>query len=167
MEYGKLVFDRYSCRKLTDAPVEQEKIDYIIRCATSAPTAVNYQPVRIWVAKSDEAKRSIAESTRFTFGAGVFMVVGAKDDGAWVRPADSENFAVVDASIVATQLMLAIHDCGLRSTWVGKFDPQVLKASFPEMNDYNLIAIFPIGYPASDAEPSDRHSQRKDIVAEI
>lgn len=28
MEYGKLVFDRYSCRKLTDAPVEQEKIDY-------------------------------------------------------------------------------------------------------------------------------------------
>ena len=55
MEYGKLVLDRYSCRKLTDAPVEQEKIDYIIRCATSAPTAVNYQPVRIWVAKSDEA----------------------------------------------------------------------------------------------------------------
>lgn len=167
MEYGKLVLDRYSCRKLTDAPVEQEKIDYIIRCATSAPTAVNYQPVRIWVAKSDEAKRSIAESTRFTFGAGVFMVVGAKADGAWVRPADSENFAVVDASIVATQLMLAIHDCGLRSTWVGKFDPQVLKVAFPEMKDYNLIAIFPIGYPAPDAEPSDRHSQRKDIVAEI
>ena len=167
MEYGKLVLDRYSCRKLTDAPVEQEKIDYIIRCATSAPTAVNYQPVRIWVAKSDEARQRIADATNFTFGAGRFMVVGAKADSAWVRPADSENFAVVDASIVATQLMLAIHDCGLRSTWVGKFDPQVLKDAYPEMNDYNLIAIFPIGYPAADAVPSDRHSQRKSVVSEI
>ncbi len=167
MEYGKLVFDRYSCRKLTDAPVEKEKIDYIIRCATSAPTAVNYQPVHIWVVKNEEACKRIADATRFTFGAGLFMVVGAKADGAWVRPADSQNFAVVDASIVATQLMLAIHDCGLRSTWVGKFEPQVLKDAFPEMNDYNLVAIFPIGYPAEDAEPSDRHSLRKSLVSEI
>ena len=28
--------------------------------------------------------------------------------------------------------------------------------------DYDLVALFPIGYPADDAEPSERHAERKD-----
>ena len=29
------------------------------------------------------------------------------------------------------------------------------------MNDYNLIAIFPVGYPEEDAKPSHLHTTRK------
>ena len=33
------------------------------------------------------------------------------------------------------------------------------------MADYELVAIFPVGYAAEDAAPSARHSERKGIEA--
>ena len=56
------------------------------------------------------------------------------------------NYADVDASIVATHIMLAIHDEGLGSTWCGHFDQAKVKELFPETEKYNLIAMFPVGY---------------------
>ena len=81
-----------------------------------------------------------------------------------MRPYDGRNFADVDASIVATYIMLAIHNEGLRSTWVGHFDADKLKGFFPQMADYDLIAIFPIGYATEKGVPSPRHTQRKPAV---
>ena len=31
------------------------------------------------------------------------------------------------------------------------------------MADYELVAIFPVGYPAEDAKPSARHAERAGI----
>ena len=62
---------------------------------------------------------------------------------------------------MATHLMLAVADAGLGTTWVGNFDAPKLKALCPEMADYELVAIFPVGVPAAGAAPSPRHSQRK------
>ena len=56
MEFLKLAHERYSCRSLSSAPVEQEKIDRILEAALAAPTAKNQQPFRIWVLRSAEAK---------------------------------------------------------------------------------------------------------------
>ena len=66
-------------------------------------------------------------------------------------------------SIVATQMMLEITELGLGTTWVGHFDEPLLKEEFPEMKDYELIAIFPVGYPAEDAKPAERHSIRRSV----
>ena len=60
-------------------------------------------------------------------------------------------------------MMLKIHDLGLGSTWVGAFDAPKVKELFPEMADYELVAIFPVGYLASDAKPSPRHELRREI----
>ena len=166
MEFLQLTKERYSCRMLTDKPVEQEKIDKIIECANLAPTAVNKQPFKLWLMQSEKAVENIKKVTTYTFGANLFLVVGGNPSESWVRSFDNRNFADVDASIVATQIMLAVHDLGLASTWVGKFDAPLLKNIYPEMSDYDLVAIFPIGYPSDNAEPSPRHCQRKN-VAEI
>ena len=63
---------------------------------------------------------------------------------------------------MATQMMLEIQDLGLGTTWVGHFDAPHLKNLYPEMEPYGLIAIFPVGYPAEDAEPAVHHGIRKD-----
>ena len=60
--------------------------------------------------------------------------------------------------------MLAIHNEGLRSTWVGHFDVPKLKKAFPAMADYDLIALFPVGYPTEKGLPSPRHPQRKNAT---
>ena len=115
-----------------------------------------------WVIQSEEAVNAVNEITPYMFGTKVALVVGADEKPAWVRKYDKKNFADVDAAIVATQLMLAIHAEGLETTWIGHFDAPALKEKFPEMAEYNLIAIFPIGYAAEDAVPSPLHEKKKD-----
>ena len=158
MEFNELIQERFSCRALSDAELPHAAMDRIIEAARVAPTAVNKQPFKIWAIESPEARAKIAETTNYTFGAGVFLVVGGKREEAWIRPYDGRNFADVDAAIVATHIMLAIHNEGLRSTWVGHFDAPKLKETFPQMADYDLIAIFPIGYATEKGVPSPRHT---------
>ena len=164
MRFNELARKRYSCRKLAARPVEEEKLDAIIEAGILAPTAVNKQPFRIWVAKSPEAVKAIGETTPYTFGAEVFLVVGAKREEAWVRRADGANFADVDATIVATHLMLAIEDQGLATTWVGSFDAPKLQELVPELAGFDLVAIFPVGYADPAALPSPMHDKRKSVA---
>ncbi|MDO5733788.1 MAG: nitroreductase family protein [Eubacteriales bacterium] len=162
MNFKELAEKRYSCRSFSPQPVEQSKLDEIIASAIKAPTAVNKQPYKIFHLESEAAKEAIKASTPCIFGAETFLVVGGKKSEAWTREFDQRNFADVDASIVATHLMLAIYANGLASTWVGHFDAIKLRELCPEMKDYDLIAVFPIGYPAADGGPSTRHFDRKD-----
>ena len=164
MEFNELIQDRFSCRSLSDSEIPHEALGRIFEAARLAPTAVNKQPFKVWAVESPEARAKLAETTNYTFGAGVFLVVGGKNEDAWVRQYDERNFADVDASIVATYIMLAIHNEGLRSTWVGHFDVPKLKEAFPQMADYDFIAIFPIGYATEKGIPSARHTQRKPAV---
>ena len=59
--------------------------------------------------------------------------------------------------------MMEVQDLGLGTVWVGHFDAQGLKRAYPQMKDLDLLAVFPIGYPSADAEPSDMHAQRKPV----
>lgn len=163
MPFLTLAEKRYSCRKLLDRPVEEEKLKRILEAGNLAPTAVNKQPFHIWVLKSPEAMEHFRQVTSYTFGAPVAFVVGSKAADAWIRPYDKKNFADVDAAIAATQMMLEIEALGLGTTWVGHFDASKLKEFFPVMAAYELVAIFPVGYPAPEAEPSARHTQRVGI----
>ena len=89
---------------------------------------------------------------KFIEPAPVIFAIGSKADIAWVRPYDQKNFADIDAAIVTTQMMLAIHDLGYGSTWIGHFDAVSLKKLFPEMEDYELIALLPVGIMAEDGQ---------------
>ena len=163
-DFLSLARDRYSCRAFTEKPVEPEKINALLEAAVAAPTAVDKQPWHAWVFETPEAVQRLAACTRFHFGARVIIAVGAKADEAWVRKYDGRNFADVDASIVATHIMLAAHDLGLGTTWVGHFDAPAVKEAFPETADYDLVALFPLGYPAPDGGPSAQHDKRKDVA---
>ncbi len=161
MEFQNLIEKRYSCRKFSDKRATAEQIEKIIEAGRIAPTAVNTQPVKIFWLKSEEAKENIRKSCSYTFGADDFLVIGYKEDEGWVRSFDKRNFADIDAGIVATHMLLKIEDLGLSTTWVGYFDAPYLQTLYPQMKEYNLIALFPIGYAAEDASPSERHFKRK------
>ena len=163
MAFLELAEKRYSCRSISDRPVEEEKIEKILRAAQVAPTACNLQPFKIWVIDKDEDVDKIKETTRGTFGAHLFFVVGADNSQGWNRKYDGRNFADVDASIVATHMMMAIEDLGLATTWVGSFDNRKLAELFPMMEGYDLVAIFPVGYANEDAKPFDLHEKTKSL----
>ena len=163
MDFLTLAKERYSVRKLDSRPVEREKIDKILAAGMAAPTACNNQPFHIWVMQSKEALEKVAETTRFPFvkEAPVVFVIGGHPGEAWKRGFDGRSFVDVDASIVATHMMLEVHDLGLGTTWVGSFDPDKLKGFFPQMEGYELTCLFGVGYPAADAVPADGHAASK------
>ena len=169
MDFMKLAKERYSCRKFSDKRVEKEMIDKIIEAGRIAPTAVNRQPFKIFIMNSEHAKTMVRENTTCTFNADCFLIMGYKDDEGWIRKYDDKNFSEIDAVIAATHMMLEIQDLGLATTWVGYFNEPKLKRNFPEMKDYKLIAIFPVGYAADDAIPSENHFKRKttEMITEV
>lgn len=157
----KLAAERYSCRGFQSLPVPDTDIAAILEAARLAPTAVNKQPVHIWVMQSPEAMAKLKEATPYTFGAPVVFLVGCKKEAAWVRKYDGHNGAEIDAAIVGTHIMMEVSDLGLGSTWVGSFDPAVIRKNFPETAGYEPVALFPVGVPAAD--PSPRHGERKSL----
>ena len=166
----ELAKERYSCRKLTDKPIEPEKIERILQATISAPTAKNIQPYKIWKISSAEGIEKVKQTTNFTFGAGLILAIGVDMEKSFVRPFDNLNYGLIDGSIIATHIWLAVQDEGLGSTWVGYFDAPKLQELFPEMKNYEMIALFPIGYPADGAKPSNRHEDRREfseVVTEI
>lgn len=167
MEFLELAKARYSCRKFSEQPVEEEKLAKILEAANLAPTATNAQNFKIWVVRTPENLQKVRETSNFTFGASTIIVVGG--DESVLRKTDAKddflNYATVNGCIVATHIILEAADIGLASTWVGLVDRVKLKEFFPEMAAYTIIGIIPVGYPAPDAKPHKWHTTRKGVDA--
>lgn len=50
---------RFSARKYTAEPVAQSDLDYIMECVRLAPSAVNKQPWKFVIVRSEEAKQKL------------------------------------------------------------------------------------------------------------
>ena len=161
MEFNTVLQRRYSCRAFSPTPVEQEKVDRILEAGRIAPTAVNKQPVHLWAISDPGMLETIKGVTRSNYGAPLILVVGCRPADAWVRRYDGKNGAEVDASIVATYLMLAAENEGLATLWVGSFDPALLRGILPGAEGYELVAMINVGYPAPESQPSPMHGARK------
>lgn len=158
-----LARERYSLRSFAKKPVDFDDIDELIAAAQSAPTARNAQAWHLWVAREADAREKVYSTTPYHFNAPLMLVLGVLLEDAYVRHFDQTNFAEVDGGIVGAHIMLTAHDLGLGTTWVGHFDQAKLKSLFPEMEPYQLIALFPVGYPAVDAAPSPLHAKTKPV----
>ena len=91
------------------------------------------------------------------------LVVAYDPEAAWKREEDGKNHGEIDAAIAATQMMLQAADLGLGTTYVGMFDPEKLRAAFPELEGLIPVALLPLGYPAEGAHPSRLHTDRQPI----
>jgi nitroreductase len=150
-------------RKFKDVPVKKEHLDIILEAARNAPTAGNRQPQRILVLTKDEDLKKIDLCTKCRFGAPTVLVICADTSACWVRPFDEVKSDQVDASIVTTQMMLQAADIGLGTTWVMYFESAKLIQEFKLPEKLLPVALLVLGYPADDAAPADRHSQRNPL----
>lgn len=163
MEFSQLIKDRYSVRKFSSQPVEDGKVQAILEAARVAPTAANKQPQRILVLRTPKDMEKLKECTQFTFDAPMALAVCCNHDEAWVRPNDNYNSGVIDAAVVGAHIMLAVHDLGLGSTWVGYFDPAVFRKAYNLPANIEPVAIFPIGHLAPEAKPAHLHAKRRPL----
>ncbi len=160
MNFDQIISLRYSVRKYADRQVDDEAIKKLLLTAQFAPSAVNYQPVRIIVVQEEQGLKNLAKATKF-YSAPLGIIVCADKDVAWTRECDGKNHCDIDASIITDHMMLKATELGLGSVWICRFDPIIVREEFNIPPNWEPVNILALGYPAEDSQPSSKHASRR------
>ncbi len=162
-DFLTLAAERWSVRSFENRPLEQADLDQILEAGRLAPTGCNYQAWRALVLNGGEAMEKLRPCTRCHFGAPAAILVLYNKNECWTRRYDGKQAGEVDASIVATHMMLEAEDIGVGSCWVMYFDPAKTRQAFNIPEELEPVALLVMGYPAKDAAPSPLHEQSRPL----
>ena len=164
--------ERFSARKFTTEPVSEEDLQYILECVRLAPSAVNKQPWKWLVVKSEEAKKKLQKCyNREWFLTAPMYIVGMRNKQEnWVRKPDGKPHGDIDLAIATEHLCLAATERGLGTCWVCNYDPEKMHEYFEQdaRADYEAVVIVPIGHIAPDCPHTEKkRKELSDIVEAI
>ena len=162
-DFLKLAESRFSIRQFLDKPVEQEKIDALLRVAQIAPTAENKQPQKIYIITKEEDRKKLKTVSKYTFNAPMYFIVCCDKNKAWKQKNEDYISTEIDGSIVTTHIILEAFDLGLGSVVVRNFETENLKKLFNIPENMVPISLLPIGYPKEGVKPSKLHFTKNDI----
>lgn len=165
MSFFELAQDRYSVRAFSDRKINGEQIQILLDAAQLAPTAVNKQPQRIYVLKSEEALDKIRSLTKMTYGAPLVMLVCHDKDISWKAENYGDPFdsGEMDSTISATFMMMEATELGIGSLWARGFNAREIENAFEMPENIVLDCLLDFGYPASESKPSEMHFIRNAV----
>lgn len=137
---------RRSIRKYTAQPVEQEKIDYLLRCALMSPSAKRLNPWEFFVVTDTAVLRQLSGVK--TYGSQMFDTAMA----AIVVALDASltDTWQCDGAIAAQHILLAAEEQGLGACWChicGREESERLVhelCAVPE--NLNVLCVISLGY---------------------
>ena len=155
----KLLQIRRSHRKFTEQPVEQEKIDAILRNALMSPAGKSLNPWEFIVVTDKEMQEKMSKCKPF---GGAFL---AEAPLSIVIIADTEksDVWVEDCSVAAFNIQLTVEDLGLGSCWCqirkragveeGRMAEDTIKELLGIPEKYAVECIIGIGYKGMERKP--------------
>lgn len=164
MSFYELAKRRYSTRSFSDKKVSDEDINKILECGRISPTAKNLQPEVIYVIKSEDGMSKLRNVCKMTYNAPVCLMVCSATNISWKNELESGYDSYeMDASIVATHMILEATDLGINSVWVRMFNSKGVSHEFNLPNNIVPICLIMLGYTKDGFGPSKLHDNRKDI----
>lgn len=168
MSFTELALSRRSCRSYDSTrPVEEEKINAILRAAALAPSACNAQPYHFTVCTGKLA-HEIAAATqgmgmnKFTSDAPVMIVISEAPynaSAAMGAKIKHNDYRSIDIGITTAYLTAAAEDEGLGCCILGWFDAKRICALCPGCGTPRLVVS--LGYPTETPVPVQK--KRKSI----
>ncbi len=157
---------RYSVRGFKDKPVEDEKLELILKAAQLAPTGVNKQAFKVYVIDTKKNTEKIKEvyPRDWILEAPLILAVVSKKNDAWIRPWDGKNINEIDATIVMDHMILEATDLDLGTCFIAAFHERPLIELLDLDEEYHPVLITPLGY--KDAEPRDTPRKSLDELVE-
>ena len=157
------IFTRVSIRKYEDRPVEQEKVEKILRAAMAAPSAGNQQPWEFYVVTDKEKIKALSECSPYAgcaAGAPVVLVPSYRTEGLMFP-----GLAQIDLSIATENALLEITALDLGGVWLAVTPEQerVEKVAKVLGTPESLVpfALVPFGYPAEGKLQQDRYDETR------
>lgn len=163
MDFYEVVRTRRSIRAYKLDPVPNDVLGRILEAVRIAPSGSNRQPWKFIVIRDAELKKRLASACGnqdFIAEAPVVIVACGHDIG-WNRGGYMGSMSMlVDVSIAFTHLILAARAEGFGTCWIGSFDNRKVKEILGIPEEFNVVAITPLGYPAGEdfREPGSRKS---------
>lgn len=157
------IMTRTSIRQYKDQPVEQEKIDIMLKAAMAAPTAVNLQPWH-FIVITDKKTIGLLSGKQPTNAPLLIAMCGDTDkttmpDGKMKLP----DFWVQDVSAATENLLLAAHALGLGAVWTGVYPAMERVAEVANVLNcpQNIVpvAVVRVGYPDEAPEPKNKFKE--------
>ena len=112
-------------RKFSSLVPSLEKINKILEAGRIAPTAKNLQPIKIYVVKDISNIKKIDKVTPCRYNAPIVLIICGDKDNSYVK--GDYPIYQIDASIVATHIMLEATNVGVDNIWIENFDNEILK----------------------------------------
>lgn len=155
------IMTRTSIRQYTDQPVEQEKVEAMLRAGMAAPTAVNAQPWHFVVVNDKTKLNELAAANpraRMLKTAPLAIVVCG--DMTKAMEGKGQAYWIQDCSAATENILLAAHALGLGAVWTGVYPMedrmQPISETLKLPASIIPLCTIVIGYPAEQPKPKDK-----------
>ena len=157
------IMTRTSIRQFKAQPVEQDKVDILLKAAMAAPSALNLQPWH-FIVINDKETIALLSGKQPTNAPLMIAVCGDTDktmlpDGSTKLP----DFWVEDVSAATENLLLAAHALGLGAVWTGVYPAMDRTAEVANVLNcpQNIVplAVVRVGYPDESPEPKNKFKE--------
>lgn len=163
MDAYNCIITRRSIRKYKNDKIDNETINLLLKAASHAPTANNYQEWHFLVIT--ENKILIGLSKIHPHGimlanAQIAILICADNN---VQPI--EGYQAIDCAAATQNILLASHSLGLGAVWLGIYPREerikLIKNFFNLPENINPISLISIGYPNEEKRPKERILKEK------
>ncbi len=163
MDTFQAIFGRRSIRKFTGKSIPEEDIKLLLRAGMAAPTARNTLAWEFLVVDDKKLFNEIQKvhpySSMLNGASNAILVCGN------LKEEDAEGYNAINTSAVTQNILLAAHDMGLGTCWIGLYprEERVLGIrkifNIPEyILPVNLVAV---GYPDEVKQPNNRYLENR------
>ena len=154
---------RRSTRRFAKNKIEGWKVDKILAAADTAPTAGNFQGLKIFYVKNNNTKEALVEAAnRQPFVNAPLVLVFCMDPSRVnlkFPPEILEKFSMQDATLAAAYAQIAASGLGLSSIWIGMIDEEKVKNILG--TNLRPSSILCIGYPDKKKPPKSRRKLKE------
>jgi nitroreductase len=152
MDVLEAITKRRNVRAYSTHSISTELMERMRKALRSAPSACNFQPWHFIFVKNADLRWKIAQAANgqlWMAGAPVTVVALGLPEQAYQRMGGHGNSVDVDVAIALDHLTLAAVADGLGTCWIGTFDEAAVKLLLHVPPAVKVVAMTPLGYPAS------------------
>ena len=152
MDVFNAIRTRRSVRSYASRAIPPEVLERMRQALRYAPSACNFQPWHFIFVTDPQLRRKVAQASNdqlWMADAPVIVVGCALPEHAFKGMGGYGNSAEIDVTIALDHLTLAAVADGLGTCWIGAFDEAKVKKLLEVPPQAKVVAMTPLGYPAS------------------
>ena len=171
MNVIEVIKERRSVRQFKEDPIPDGVIEELMEAVRWAPSWANTQCWEVIAIKGEEKKRELAETLpprnpgkpAVTGAPLVLVFLGRRGVSGFYKGravTEKGDWLMFDVALAVENLCLYAHSRGLGTVIIGYFDAGKAASLLGVPPDREVVAIVPLGYPASVPEAPPRKEVR-------